>query len=79
MKTILATAASALILGTGVALATPQGQALEFPMTQDMFLATFDGSTILDFERIDTARDGVIHEEEFEEAVEQGIIEDPRG
>ena len=79
MKKIVATAASALILGTGVALASTEYQALEFPMTQDVFLETFEDATILDFELIDISDTGEISETEFEQAVEQGIIADPRG
>ena len=79
MKKIVATAVSALALGTGVALASPEGHELEFPMTQDVFLETFDDATVAIFDQADTTRDGVISEDEFHAAVERGLIDDPRG
>ena len=79
MKKIIATTVSALILGTGVALASPDHAELEFPMTQVEFLETFPELTESDFDLIATGDNVVIQEHEFEAAIEAGLIDDPRG
>ncbi len=79
MKKIIAASVSALILGTGVALASPDHAELEFPMTQAEFLEAFPEMTEGDFELIAGGDNVTIQEHEFEAAVEGGLIEDPRG
>ena len=79
MKKIVATAVSALILGTGVALASPDHAELEFPMTQEQFLEVFPEMTEVDFMLITEGDSQIIQEQDFNAAVEGGLIEDPRG
>ncbi len=79
MKKIVATAVSALILGTGVALASPDNAELEFPMTQEQFLEVFPEMTEVDFMLITEGDSQIIQEQDFNAAVEGGLIEDPRG
>ena len=81
MFKIAATALSALALSGAVAMAAEHGQdhELEFPMNQETFLEVVPDASIAVFETIDTQRDGMISEAEFEHALEAGLIEDPRG
>lgn len=51
---------------------------VEFPMSQEVFLETVPGATLASYQTIDTARDGFITEDQFDRAVEAGVITDPR-
>ena len=51
---------------------------LEFPLSEQAFLDAVPGASLAEFQTIDTARDGVITEDQFQRAVEAGVIEDPR-
>lgn len=78
MTRILATALTALTLGGTAALAGTDGHHLEFPMTPEQFMQIVPDASLAVFETIDTTRDGMVSEHEFELAVDAGIIEDPR-
>lgn len=63
---------------TGDAAAAGGMPMLEFPLSEQAFLDAVPGASLAEFQTIDTARDGFITEDQFEQAVEAGVIEDPR-
>lgn len=75
MKKMIATAVSALVLGSGMALA----QMAEGPWTMEEFMVAYPEVTPEIFAEIDTNNDGLIDEDELEAAVEAGLVAPSEG
>lgn len=74
MKMILA-AIPALVLATGAALAQPA----DTPWTMEEFLAIHPDVGADVFAQIDTNGDGMVDAEEYEAAIEAGLLEPAEG
>ena len=79
MFKIAATTLAALALSGTAALAQMDGEALpDFPWSEEAFLAAAPGATPEVFAALDADGDRDVTEEEYEMAVEAGIVEDLR-
>ncbi len=75
MKTLFATTFSALVLGSGMAIA----QMADGPWTMEEFMAAYPEVTPEVFAEIDTNNDGVIDADELKAAVEAGLVAPSEG
>jgi hypothetical protein len=75
MNKIVAAAVSALLLGSGAALA----QAAEGPWTQEEFVSVYPDVTPETYVLIDTNGDGLIDQDELDAAIAAGLVVEQPG
>lgn len=77
MKKHLAIAASVIALATAPAFAgSHDAEDHEFPLTMAEFMAAYPDVTPEEFAEIDSDGDGMVSQEEYEEAREAGLVGD---